>query len=172
MLISALNGSKMIKILTLSIWLFAHPVHVTLTSIDHVKGTDSLKVFVRMYYDDFLLDYILLDSGNEAVKNMASDQTFPEGLMNNYLNKKVNIIVNNKELKGKLLNLTMSNNEVSANLLYSSAKKPKVVTIRNLIMTDLYTDQANMTIVRINDIEEGVKLSSETTEHTFKLKRK
>jgi hypothetical protein len=105
------------------------------------------------------------------VKNLASDQPFPEGLMNNYLSKKVNIIVNNKELKGKLLNLTMGDNEVSANLLYSSAKNPKVITIRNLIMTDLHSDQANMIIVRVNDFEEGVKLTPDMTEKTFKMKR-
>jgi hypothetical protein len=37
-------------------------------------------------------------------------------------------------------------------------------------MTGLYTDQANMVIVRIKDFEEGVKLTSELTEQTFKIK--
>ena len=38
---------------------FFHPVHVTLTSIDYVPEIDSFKVFVRMYFDDFLRDYKL-----------------------------------------------------------------------------------------------------------------
>jgi len=46
----------MVKLLALSIWLLFHPVHVSFTSIDKEKGNDSLKVFVKMYYDDFLLD--------------------------------------------------------------------------------------------------------------------
>ncbi len=46
-----------------------------------------------------------------------NDQSIPEDLMNSYLNEKVNIIVNNKRLKGKLLNLAMEDNEIYMNLL-------------------------------------------------------
>ncbi len=159
----------MLKILALSVWFVLHPVHVTLTSIDHVPDTDSLKVFVRMYYDDFLLDYSLSGmTGRDG--NSRDDHTFPEDLMNNYLSEKVNIIVNNKHLKGKLLNLTLEDNEISMNLLYRIEKKPRIITVRNLIMTGLYSDQANMTIIRINDFEEGVMLTPSKTEETFSLK--
>jgi len=158
----------MLKILALSVWFVLHPVHVTLTSIDHVTDTDSLKVFVRMYYDDFLLDYSL--SGRE-LPDVAKqlENSFPIDLMNNYLDEKVNIFINNKRLKGQLLNLTLENNEINMNLLYRSDKKPRLITVKNLIMTGLYSDQANMTIIRINDFEKGVMLTPLKTEETFKL---
>jgi hypothetical protein len=38
-------------------------------------------------------------------------------------------------------------------------------------MTDLHSDQANMIIVRVNDFEEGVKLTPDMTEKTFNMKR-
>lgn len=158
----------MLKILALSVWLVFHPVHVTLTSIDHVTNTDSLKVFVRMYYDDFLLDYSLsglkLPDGTEKFEN-----TFPSDLMSDYLGKKVNIIINNKQLTGQLLNLTLEDNEISMNLLYRSDKKPRVITVENKIMTELYSDQANMTIIRINNFEEGIMLTPLKTEETIEL---
>jgi hypothetical protein len=122
-----------------------------------------------MYYDDFLLDYSL--SGMTGWdENSQNVKTFPEELMNNYLDEKVNIIVNNKHLKGKLLNLTLEDNEISMNLLYRTEKKLKMITVRNLIMTGLYSDQANMTIIRINDFEEGVMLTPMKTEQTLSLK--
>ncbi|OFY63131.1 MAG: hypothetical protein A2V64_09390 [Bacteroidetes bacterium RBG_13_43_22] len=159
----------MVKTLALSIWFVFHPVHVTLTSIDHIQDTDSLKVFVRMYYDDFLLDYSL--SGLTSTgEDFLNSNKFPEDLMNNYMNEKVNIIVNNKPLKGKLLNLDLENNEISMNILYRTDKKPRIITVRNLIMTGLYSDQANMTIIRVNDFEEGVMLTPLKTEQTFSLK--
>ncbi len=158
----------MLKILALSFWLVFHPVHVTLTSIDHVTNTDSLKVFVRMYYDDFLLDYSLsgleLPDGAEQFEN-----TFPTDLMTDYLDKKVNIIINNKQLTGQLLNLTLEDNEISMNLLYRSDREPRVITVKNKIMTELYSDQANMTIIRINNFEEGIMLTPLRTEETFEL---
>jgi hypothetical protein len=161
----------MLKILALFILFAYHPVHVTITSIDHVPDTDSLKVFVRMYYDDFLLDYKLFDQA-AAIDDIIDDQSFPMHLMNKYIDKKVIIVVNNKELKGKLLNLILSlpDNEISMNLLYRTDKKPEIITVRNEIMTGLYDDQANMTIVRMDDLEEGVKLTPYKTEQTFSLR--
>ncbi len=161
----------MIKIIPLFIWLIFHPVHVTMTSIDQVTGTDSLKVFIRMYYNDFLLDYKLSDGTESSFENPGSDMLFPADLMTNYLNDKVNIYINNKQLKGKLLDLTLADNEISINLLYKSEKIPESITVRNLIMTRLYADQANMTIIRIDDFEEGVKLTPDKTEQTFSLKQ-
>lgn len=160
----------MIKTISTFILIILHPVHVSLTSIDHVPGTDSLKVFVRMYFDDFLIDYRLNYTYDSIVVNSSQTNRFPEELMSKYLNDKINISVNNKQLKGKLLNMVLTDNEISSNLLFRTDKNPKSITIRNQIMTDLYNDQANMTIVRVSDFEEGVKLTPEKREQLFILK--
>ena len=148
-----------------------HPVHVSLTSIEHIPDTDSIKVFVRMYYDDFLLDYRLFDS-NVGSDYLSGSQEISQGMMEKYLAGKVIITVNNKQLKGKLLNqkLALEENEISVNLVYRSERHPEIVSVKNEIMTGLYDDQANMTIVRISGFEEGVKLTPEKTEQTFILR--
>ena len=58
-----------------------HPVHVTLTSIDQIQGSDSMKVFFRMYYDDFLRDYKLYDP-NSNLEKISVNQSFPADLIN------------------------------------------------------------------------------------------
>jgi len=158
----------MLKTLFLSFWFILHPVHVTLTSIDYIPEADSFRVFVRMYYDDFLLDYRLM-MGEKQNENLSDYKIFPENLMWQYISEKINIFVNNRQLKGKLVDLEQVDNEISMNLLYSSGRRPRIVTVKNMIMTQLYSDQANMTIIRINDFEEGIKLTSEVTEQTFTL---
>ncbi len=157
----------MIKALSVFILLLMHPVHVSLTSIDHVRDTDSLKVFVRMYFDDFLSDYRLQYNSDTSILNSLQPGYFPEELIDKYLSDKISIVVNNKPLKGKLLVMVLSDNEISSNLLFKADCKPETIVVRNLIMTELYTDQANMTIVHINDFEEGVKLTPEKREQTF-----
>jgi hypothetical protein len=159
----------MVGYITLLLWLVFHPVHVTMTSIDHVPDTDSLKVFVRMYYDDFLRDYKLFDD-EVNVEDYVPNKPFPEDLISKYLNEKVHITINNKELTGKLLNVTLADNELSLNLLYRTTRNPEVITVRNMVMTDLYSDMANMTIIRFNNFEEGIKLTSDKPEETFELK--
>ncbi len=161
----------MVKILVLAISVIFHPVHVSFTSIEHVPGTDSVKVFVRMYFDDFLLDYKLFDN-NASLDYGSESQSFPEELLGKYLAEKLIISVNNKQIEGKLLNrvLAAQENELSANLVFLGARKPEVIAVRNEIMTELYDDQANMTIIRVSNFEEGVKLTPEKTEQTFILR--
>jgi hypothetical protein len=159
----------MFRTLIISIWLAFHPVHVTLTSIDYVPERESFKVFVRMYFDDFLLDSKV--NGEVFQKERFSgDDSVSVRFMEGYLRDKVVIKVNDNLLSARLLDMNMVDNEVSMNLEYDYGKKPKSITVKNLIMTGLYTDQANMVIVRIKDFEEGVKLTSELTEQTFKIK--
>ncbi len=159
----------MFKTLFFSIWFVFHPVHVTLTSIDYMPEKDSFKVFVRMYFDDFMLDCKL--NGAEIQKNDFSDKnSASRDIMEKYLKDKVLLKVNDRQIAGKLQDMIMSDNEISMNMVYGNGKKPKTVTVKNLIMTDLYKDQSNMIIVKVNDFEEGVKLTSDLTEQTFEIK--
>jgi len=158
----------MFRTLFFSIWFAFHPVHVTLTSIDYVAGNDVFKVFVRMYFDDFLLD---CKRSGTAVgeKGFSGENSDSREAVENYLSENIVLKVNDKQLSPTLQDLKLADNEMSMNLFYRIDKKPKILTVKNLIMTRLYTDQSNMIIVRVNDFEEGIKLTSELTEQTFKL---
>jgi hypothetical protein len=159
----------MLKTLFFSIWFFIHPVHVTITSIDYIPEMDSFKVFVRMYFDDFLLD-CKLNGRDIQNKDFSGDSSSSRDVMEKYLGEKIIIKVNEKQLSGKLQKMKIADNEISMNLEYTTGKKPRTITVKNLIMTGLYSDQSNMMIVRINDFEEGVKLTADITEQTFKIK--
>jgi hypothetical protein len=146
-----------------------HPGHVTMTSVDYVTGTDSLKVSCRMYFDDFLHDLQTIDD-DRNLNRLFTKQPFPNDLINQYFNSKVFIYINNKLLFGKLLAVNLVDNEINFNLFYKSEKKPKRITVRNLILTGWYTDQANLMIIRINSYENGIKLTPEHNEETVILK--
>ena len=159
----------MFKTLFFSIWFLFHPVHVTITSIDYVPEIDSFKVFIRMYFDDFLRDSKL--NGTEIQdKDFSTENSSSLNIMEKYLAEKVIIKVNEKQLSVKLQNMNLADNEISMNLEYGRGKNPRIVSVKNLIMTGLYNDMSNMIIVRINNFEEGFKLTSEMTEQTFKIK--
>lgn len=156
----------MLKILILPILFVLHPVHVTLTTIDQVQGTDSMKVFFRMYYDDFLQDYKLFDP-HCKFENMSVDQSFPVDLANKYFNNKIHIYVNNKLLTGKILTITILDYEIFLNLVYESDKDPKKIKIRNQVLTRLYSDQTNMVFININKNEEAMRLTPEHDKETW-----
>jgi hypothetical protein len=150
----------MLKILILPVLLILHPVHVTLTTIDQFQGADSMKVFFRMYYDDFLLDYKLFDPARNLEKFTVT-QSFPADLAKKYFNYKIHIYVNNKLLTGNVLTVTILDNEIFLNLLYRSDKDPKKIKIRNQVLIGLYGDQTNMVFININKNEEAMRLTPE-----------
>jgi hypothetical protein len=159
----------MIKNLFISVWLLLHPVHVTLTSIEFVPDQGRYNIFVRMYFDDFLTDSKVYREELTAADFSAGTGS-SRAAIERYLAAKLIIKVNEKLLSGKLQDMNVAENEISMNLEYPGGKKPKTIDIINLIMTSLYSDMSNMVIVRVNDFEEGVKLTSDTTEQIFKIK--
>lgn len=122
-----------------------------------------------MYFDDFLRD-CHLDAGEIQNKRFSENNSSSRDVMEKYLKEKFIISVNEEQLSGKLKEMNLVDNEISLNLEYGANKKPKTITVKNLIMTGLYSDMSNMLIVRINDFEEGLKLTSDLTEQTFNIK--
>jgi hypothetical protein len=158
----------MIRTILLFSWLTFHPVHVTFISIDFSREMGSFNVFLKMYYDDFLLDSkINNDSGKS---NYSGDISQSRPFVNDYINKKLMIYADQKKLLLEIGEIKLNDNELYLNISNKSIGKPKSITVKNMIMTDLYSDQANMMIVKTDDFEEGFKLTPVITEKTFKVK--
>lgn len=156
----------MVRILLISLLTFLHPVHVSILSIDYSKTKSRFEVFMRIYYDDFLLDSgISADDRNRLV--LSPDNTYLKGILTDYINKKVAVTVNEKPVRLSLHDFGLSENELRINLSAEAAGEINSVIVKNNVMTTLYGDQANMIIVKVNDFEEGVKLTSTETEKRF-----
>jgi hypothetical protein len=159
----------MVKSLFFSIWFLFHPVHVTFTSIDYAPELNSFNVFIRMYFDDFQRDCKL--RGVEIQEGVLStDNSMVKIAIEKYIGEVMMIRANEKQLSGKLLDLNIADNELSMNMEYKTGKNIKKISVKNQIFTGLYTDQSNMVILKINDFEEGFKLTSDKIEQTFNLK--
>jgi hypothetical protein len=131
--------------------------------------SDLFNVFIRFYFDDFLRDYKSIDQ-NFQDKDFSDASSSSMNVMEKYIGEKIIITVNEKQISGKLHDMKLIDNEISMNLEYKAGKKPKIITVKNLIFTGLYSDMSNMIIVKIRDFEEGVRLTSDLTEQTFKIK--
>jgi hypothetical protein len=159
----------MFRAVVISLWLITHPGHVTMTYIDYVQNTDSLKVFCRMEFEDFLKDIQTIDD-DRNLRRLFNKQPFPSDLINQYFNSKVFIYVNDKLLIGKLLSANITDNDINLHVIYRVNKKPKSITVRNMILTGWYSDQTNLMIIRANNFEKGIKLTPGHTEETLIIK--
>jgi hypothetical protein len=158
----------MVRIFIFSFLLALHPVHVSLLSIEYAPDQELFNMFLRIYFDDFLLDSGI-KADDQKKLDLSEVNSFTKEIIGSYVNDKIRIIINNRQIAAELENIDLSDNELRMNLNLKSIKKVNTITIKNFVMTSLYNDQANMIIVRVNDFEQGVKLTAEETEKTFKI---
>jgi hypothetical protein len=159
----------MLKALIINLLMLMHPVHVTLTTVNQAQGSDTMNVFFRMYYDDFLRDYKLyypdLAAGEKSDTTGISREMFLR-----YFNDRVSIYVNGKQLQGKITDFTTDSYEIRINLAYRSFANPAKFRIRNKILTTVYTDQANMVYINIGKYQNAVNLTVADIDATVSLK--
>jgi len=155
-------------LLFFSLWLATHPVHVSLMSIDYVQDQRLFNMFLRIYFDDFLLD-----SGMEPEDHnhlvFSGNDAFTRKVISDYVNDRIRLRVNNRQIKPELGNMDLSDKELRMNLFFGSVGKVNTITVKNQIMTSIYNDQANMIIIKVNDFEEGARLTADETEKTFRI---
>jgi hypothetical protein len=160
----------MLKILALPLFIFFQQMPVTFTGIEYVQGTDSLKVSVRINYELFLRDYQQTIFDDLDLEVLHSFRPFPSDLANNYLNSKINISADKKLVVGKLLKTEEYDGDVRFSLLYRVEKKMKSITVRNTILTGLYSNVENLTIIRSRNYDSEMKFTQEHNEETFFIK--
>ena len=158
----------MIRLLVFSLWLAFHPVHVSLMSIDYEPEGKVFNMFLKIYFDDFLLDSGLEAAGGDKLVFKDTDE-FTRVFLTDYVNEKVKIMVNGNPVKAEPLKMDLSDNELRMNFSFRSDLKVRSITVKNNIMTSIYSDQANMLIVKVNDCEEGARLTALENEKTFDI---
>jgi translation elongation factor P/translation initiation factor 5A len=137
-------------------------------SIDYEPEGKVFNMFLKIYFDDFLLDSGLGADGGHKLVFKDSDE-FTSVFLTDYVNEKVRIMVNGNPVKAEPVKMDLSDNELRMNLSFGSDAKVRSITVKNSIMTSIYSDQANMLIVRVNDFEEGARLTALENEKTFDI---
>jgi hypothetical protein len=157
----------MLKTFFLAFYFVLHPVHVSLMSIEYSEKDGAFNVFLKLYSDDFILDYRLLTGDTSKIDFSARADS--ETQVERYLSEKIQVFAEEKKLVCKLIKLESSEGELKMDLVFNNKKKAKNYLVKNLIMTDLYKDQSNLLIFRYGDYEEGIKLSPEKPEQIFRV---
>jgi len=135
-----------------------------MTGIDYNQENRLYSIFVKVYCDDLESDmklgYIKDNNHSDSGEQMYLD----------YLNDRVRVYEDKKQLKMKLLSSESDGIERRFVLEAKGGKEVKNITIVNSIMIRLYSDMANMLLFRYKDIEEGYKFTASDTLRNYLVK--
>jgi hypothetical protein len=161
----------MLKALLIHLLLFSQQQPESFTGIEYFTGTDSMKVTVRINYDLFLHDYQQSIFDDLDIHVLRSFNPFPADLANHYLNSKLRIMADSREVIGKLQKMEKDKEDVRFILIYRVKGKVKRITVRNTILTGLSSKAENLIIVKSGNYESTRALSALHNEETFILKK-
>ncbi len=159
---------EMVKLLVIYLWIILHPVHVTLLGIDYSAEKGVFNASLRVYYDDFILDYELL-TGKKPAFDFSDNNADERKLVSDYLKDKVVLTADDRILNFTITGIKLEDNELTVKMEYKNNPSSILFRIKNSILADIYSDQSNLIIFRYGDFEEGVKLTSEKREHVFSI---
>lgn len=161
----------MLKVIILSFCLTSlQTAHDSFLGIECIPDKGIIRTSLKMNYNDFIFDY-RININDDQIFDPSGKMDTTEILLSKYLLTKIQISADDKNLKGKLTKIEFENGNLKFELLYNYNKRAKQFRVKNAILTDVNRNQTNLLIFKYDDHEEGVKLSPEKTEHTFKIKR-
>lgn len=160
---------QMLNILILVLWFASHPEHVTMLSIGYSAEDKAFIGYLQMHYDDFIIDY-KSSTGEVSDADMISSKETAMAKTEIYLKEKVQVFAGDSRLVGEVKDLSREDDMLKVNLVFKCSMRSKKFTVINSILTGIYKDQTNLLIFSYGNFEEGIKLTSETIQHLFKVK--
>ena len=142
--------------------LYAHPVHISVTSVEIINENKKIKVLIKAFKED--IELALFHNYEYKVDN------FNENLDTNLLNK---YLTNNLYIKSKKVKeYTLNGVEFDADnyyIMYTIILKqmPDKLIFVNHLFNDINFDQKNLMIIKCRNYEKGFELDNFNT--TFEL---
>jgi len=138
---------------------YLHPIHVSVTEIEHDEKDKRLEIMMRVFVDD--LELTLRKKMNqpdldvlEPKNSQAVDQ-----MMTEYLQGHFKISLDNKPQKTALLGHEKDGEAFVFYIEVSNVKKFKTSQVQNDIITDMHDDQSNLVHVTVKGTVKSLRLT-------------
>jgi len=125
-----------------------HPIHVSMTNVEWNETTQKFEIIIKLYTDDFERMIEMESNTNISFANLKSLTEEQIEVINKYLNKNLQIQLNNHLVEFSAMQNWKTNGEsVWFEYQVSYIRKIKKVLVQNKLMTGLYDDQTNLFIM-------------------------
>jgi hypothetical protein len=138
-----------------------HPIHLSITEIDHNEKSRALQITTRIFIDD--LETSIRNKINdeeldllEPGKGRTTDQ-----LVKAYLGEVVRIKVDKKAVKINYLGHEIEGPAMICYIEIENIKKFSTIEVTNKVIHDTYDDQSNLVNVNYKDKVKSLRLTND-----------
>jgi len=142
-----------------------HETYLSVTEIEYNKEKKSVQIISRVFIDDFE-DVLSKRYQKEISLSYKDDLKVNQDLMEKYIEKKLKIIVEGKSINLKLLGSKFDADQVVLFIESENVVSFKKVNVENLILTDLFDTQKNITHIKKGEEIESMLLTKANSSNT------
>ena len=134
-----------------------HPLHISVTEINHNAPDKTLEITCKLFTDDF--EKVLMQNYKTKVDLInPPDRPAMEKLVSDFVQKHVLIRLDNKAIQLSFLGYERDAEAVYSYFQVENIGVIKKLEITNTILHELFTDQINMMHVMVGGKRKSVKL--------------
>lgn len=142
-----------------------HKTYLSVTEVEYSDAEHTLQIVSRVFINDFE-DVLSKRYQQEVSLSYKADLKSNKMLMQKYLAKKLVLQVDGKEINLKLLGSKFDADQIVLFLEAENIQSFKRVEVENLILTDLFDAQKNITHVKKGDDIESMLLTKANSSNT------
>jgi len=135
-----------------------HETYLSVTEIEYNKDQKSLQIISRVFIDDFE-DVLSKRYQKDISLSYKKDLDANKAIVEKYLKKKLKISVDGNLLDIKLLGSKFDADQIVLFIESTNIKSFRKVKVENLILTDLFDAQKNITHVKKGEKIESMLLT-------------
>lgn len=129
----------------------AHEYYVSVTKIEYVKEKKAVQIITQIFIDDF--EKLLRERYDESITlamKEESDSENIEAYMKKYLQYKLNIKINSKDIAFRFIGKEYKEDIVFCYLEIENVSEINSIEIKNEVLFDIFKDQQNIVRTKIN----------------------
>jgi hypothetical protein len=139
-----------------------HPIHLSITEIEHNEKSKALQITMRIFVDDLELsirnkindeELDLLEPGN----GRTTDQ-----LVKEYLADRVRVKVDKKMMKTNYLGNEIEGPAMVCYIEIENVKKFSTIEVTNKVILETHDDQSNLVNVNYKEKVKSIRLTNDT----------
>jgi len=147
--------------LLLSFVLWFHPIHLSITEIDHNEKSKALQMTMRIFVDDLELSIRKKINDPELDLLEPGSGRTTDNLVSDYLSETVKLKVDKKVVKINYIGHEIEGPAMICYVEIQNIKKFTTIEVTNKVILEIHDDQSNLVNVNYHDKVKSIRLTNE-----------